>query len=662
MRRSILAVILLTPLSLGARQRDGLMDDLVRAESAKALSRMHAEHAAQARPTEINVTYDKLDVRISGAQGQISGRVLTVADVVPSSLSTVTFDMSAGLNLDSASVDGTPVPGFTRPGATAVLTLPRTYASGERIAVTIYYHGIPSATGFGSFGAAALSDGTTRWIWTLSEPYGARDWWPCIDHPSDKADSVDVWATCDAGYTATSNGILTGTTVNGDGSVTYRWKHRYPIASYLVAITICRFNVFTDYFRYSPSDSLPIVNYVTPDIASKNPGYRAAAALTPQIMGIYTSLLGAYPFIKEKYGHVEFGWGGGMEHQTLTSLGSSAFAEGVIAHELAHQWFGDMITCRTWSDIWLNEGFAQYLETVYEGAAHGPAVYAALIKSRMNDATAAIGPLHLADTSSVSDMFTQNRIYNKGASVHHMLRHVLGDSVYFAGLRAYANDPRLRYATASTADFRADMESASGRSLAWFFNEWVYGMNFPRYAYAWSATPHGGTTQVLLRIQQNTFTSNPSFFTMPIDVRFLGTGLDTTLVILNDTLDQTFTFELRSAPDSVALDPDNWILKSVQRVTDNGSFVVPTSVVLQQNYPNPFNATTMIRYILLVPGLTTLKVYDLLGRELRSLVNMMELAGEHRVPFDARGLASGAYLYRLQSGGATRTKAMVLVR
>jgi aminopeptidase N len=187
-------------------------------------------------------------------------------------------------------------------------------------------------------------------------------------------------------------------------------------------------------------------------------------------------------------------------------------------------------------------------------------------------------------------------------------------------------------------------------------------MNFPRYAYAWSATPHGGTTQVLLRIQQNTFTSNPSFFTMPIDVRFLGAGLDTTLVILNDTLDQTFTFELRSAPDSVALDPDNWILKSVQRVTDNGSFVVPTSVVLQQNYPNPFNATTMIRYILLVPGLTTLKVYDLLGRELRSLVNMMELAGEHRVPFDARGLASGAYLYRLQSGGATRTKAMVLVR
>ena len=654
------------------------MDDLVRGESAAARARMHAESDAASRPTEVDVRYYRLDVRIFGDPGQIAGNVLILAAVLQPSLTSITFDMDAGLTLDSAVVDGIRVNGVTRNQHEATVPLSRTYTSGERIAVALYHHGAPGSTGFGSFGSATLNDGSTRWYWTLSEPYGARDWWPCIDHPSDKADSVDIRVTCDGGYTATSNGLLAGTITNGDGTVTYQWKHRYPIATYLVAVTISKFVSFTDWYRYSPTDSLPIVNYVTPDIASKNPSYRSAAALTPQIMAVYSSLIGPYPFIREKYGHVEFGWGGGMEHQTLTSLGAKAFQEGVIAHELAHQWFGDMITCHTWQDVWLNEGFAQYMETVYEGEAHGPASYRSLITSRMNDAMGAIGPLHLADTTSVSDMFTQNRIYNKGASVLHMLRHVLGDSLFFAGIRAYANDPRLRYGSASTQDLRADMESVAGRGLGWFFDEWVFGVNFPRYVYAWSAVPHGATTEVVLRIRQNTLTTNPSFYTMPLDVRFLGAGMDSTAVVMNDSLDQTFVFQLDTAPDSIALDPNGWVLKSVQRVPDLESLVLPTTVVLRQNYPNPFNATTLIRYFLWVPGRVTLKVYDLPGRELRTLVNDTELAGEHQVLFDAKGLASGVYYYRLsvvptarrdlvptgdgQSGGGTVTKGMVVVR
>ena len=617
---------------------------------------------------QIDVKYYGLNLKISGPAPtpQISGSVTTAAVIVPSSLLSLTLDMSDSLKVDSVVIDGVNVSGSSVVHAHNLLTIntPRVYAGGENIAVTVSYHGFPVGTGFGSFGAKKLLDGTTDWFWTLSEPYGASDWWPCINHPSDKADSADITLTCDQKYTAVSQGKLVDVKANGDGTTTYRWKHRYPIASYLISATITNFNEFSYWFRYSPTDSMEIFNYVTPTIGSVNPGFQNSASLTPKMMQIYSNLFGLYPFIKEKYGHAEFGWGGGMEHQTLTSLGTLAYNESIIAHELAHQWFGDMITCRTWPDVWLNEGFATYCEALYRETQYGKATYSsemAAIMRGSKDTT--MGSVYVRDTSSVDNVFYGPRVYNKGASVLHMLRHVLGDSVFFAAMKTYANDPGLRYNTASTADFRRNCEISSGRDLAFFFDEWIFGENYPRYTYRSDVSKQGSLFNITLTIRQTTGTTNPTFFTMPVDVRFIGPLIDTTVTVLDNQREQQFTFTFNAAPDTAELDPQNWILKDVENITSGIDITpVPSTYVLEQNYPNPFNPTTTIRYSIPEAGIVRISIYNILGEELATPLNSWMAEGKHSYEFDGSSLASGTYLYRVQSGTFVNTKKMLLVR
>lgn len=648
----------------------------IRAEEKDLIRREAGEYRAYAAMldkigiarSQINVNYYKLDIKILGPapNAQISGTVTTVATVLDPSLSTITLDMSTSLLVDSIVVDRTmiDVAKWTHTNALLVIATPRTYSGSEKFTVAVTYHGSPVETGFGSFGAEKLSDGITDWFWTLSEPYGASDWWPCINHPSDKADSVDIWLTCSQNYTAVSQGKLVGVIVNDDGTKTYRWEHRYPIASYLISATVTNFTEFSYWFRYAPSDSMEIFNFVTPTIGSQNPGYQTSASLVPRMMQIYSNLFGLYPFIKEKYGHAEFGWGGGMEHQTLTSLGTFAFNESIMAHELAHQWFGDMITCRTWPDVWMNEGFATYCEALYREAQYGKTTFASEMDAIMSASKdTSMGSIYLRDTSSVSNMFYQGRIYNKGASVLHMLRHVLGDSKFFAAMRAYANDTTLMYKTGSTADFRRNCEKVSGKDLGYFFNEWIFGENYPQYMYRADVTKQSSLYQVTVTIRQNTQTSNPSFFTMPIDLRFVGASMDTTVVVFNNQQNQVFTFSLRQAPDSVDLDPKGWILKDVENITTEVDMdPVPSTYILEQNYPNPFNPVTTIRFSVPQAEVVHISIFNVLGERIKSLLNGWMTEGKHTVQWNASSLSSGIYFYRLQAGGFVKTRKMLLIR
>jgi len=521
--------------------------------------------------------------------------------------------------------------------------------------VETFYRGVPGSSGFGSF--AFSTHGGVPWIWSLSEPYGSKDWWPCKDHPLDKADSVDVIITCDSTWKVGSNGILVSVINNGDGTKTHFWKHRYPIASYLVSITITNFVQFSNYFRYTPTDSMEILNYVLPEHLATA---QASLPRTVEMLQIFSDLFGLYPFINEKYGHAEFGWGGAMEHQTMTSTGT--FSENVIAHELAHQWFGDMITCRTWPDLWLNEGFATYLTGLYREVRYGTASYWSYINGLVNSAKSAQGTLYVQDTSNVSNLFNSNRVYNKGAMVLHMLRHVLGDSVFFQAMYNYAHDPRVRFGTASTAEFRSVCETTSGRDLGWYFNEWVFGERYPSYTYSWSAQPGTGGYDVTVRINQTTGTTNPPFFIMPIDLKFLATGWDTTITVFNDTNGQTFNFTLPHNPTTVQFDPEGWILKNVTLVAVDEPLPLPFRFALEQNFPNPFNSSTTIGYQVGTSGLVRLSLYTLLGQEVAVLVNDIKQPGHYEVTFDAKDLPSGMYVYQLRAGSFRETKKLILLR
>jgi aminopeptidase N len=599
--------------------------------------------------------YYVLDLTLPPGQSVLHGAVTLHGTATVDSLRMVLLDLAPAMTVDSAWTPGARV-AFIRYPAAVGIPLDRPLALGERFTCTIAYHGTPASTGFGSF---VFGDNRTRpWTWTLSEPYGARDWWPCKDHPSDKADSVDIRVTCAAGLRVGSNGRLAGVTQHGGGTATTVWKERHPIATYLVSIAVSDFEEFTDWWRYAPTDSMPVINYV---LRENLDAARGPLGLSVEMLDVFSRLFGRYPFVGEKYGHCDFGSGGAMEHQTMTS--TTTYAENTIAHELAHQWFGDLITCARWPHLWLNEGFATYGEALWQESRGGKAGYWATLGPRFATARGAQGPLIVRDTADVRNLFANNRVYAKGATVLHMLRHVLGDSTFFACLRAYVADPALRYRVATTGDFRSVCERVSGRTLGWFFEQWTEGERYPVYTTTWSARPAAGGVETRVRLDQTTRTLTPSFFRMPVDLQFIGGGRDTTVTVDHTASGQEFTVVLPFTPTAVTLDPGNWILKETIDPAD----LLPVAVRLEQNYPNPFNAGTTI--VVRLPRRTdvALEIYSILGARVATLLAGRTEAGTHTLQWkgiteSGAPAASGLYVCRLRAGGATRTSTMILLR
>jgi aminopeptidase N len=602
----------------------------------------------------IDVKYYKLDLTVTSSPDYLKGSVQV--DAVPdvNMLDTFFLDLSDNLGVDSVVSDNMNL-SFTHQDNKLKITLPRAYQLNEKFSVIVYYQGVPNANGSGSFEFGSHNDQPA--IWTLSEPYGARDWWPCKDNPDDKADSSQVNINCSNNLIPVSNGVLQKITEYRNGTHTYFWFNKYPIANYLISMAITNYTVYKTYFHYSPSDSMLVVHYIYPENFE---GLKSLLDKTINMLAIFSDKYGLYPFIDQKYGHAEFGWSGGMEHQTITSLGS--FSENIIAHELAHQWFGDMITCKNWHEIWMNEGFATYSAAVYFEALNESS-YGSYIESLMSYARSAQGSVYADDISSPSIIFDYARTYAKGAVVLHMLRGVVGDSTFFKIIKTYAESPSLRFGNASTEDFKNVAESVSGEDLGYFFDEWIYGLNYPHYKYSWNfQNMNNNIYKIKLELTQ-THNSQPAFFTMPIDIKVHTINADTTVRIFNDEFSQEFEFNVTGKPTYLSFDPQNWILKDVTN-TDTIDITKPVSYILEQNYPNPFNPSTTIRYEIpvSVQGFIPVKitVYNTLGEQIAVLVDEAQPAGTYEVAFDMPELSSGIYYYKFTAPGYSVTKKMVV--
>jgi len=634
--------------SLNRPAHDQILNDILREKTLQFQKRSFNE-IETAASTWFDVMYYRLALNIFTQTNYLKGNV-TITGICRDSASILTLDLVNQMHVDSVLINGQAKP-YTQKNDWFDISLPRLYTSGEILSVDIFYEGDPSPTGFGSF--EFVSHSGVPWVHTLSEPYGAKDWWPCKNDPSDKADSADIIVTCDSTLKVGSEGILVSVVNNGNGTSSHHWKERYPIASYLISIAITNYVQFSNWFHYSAADSMEVLNYVLPEHDS------IAVQSLPHVilmLAIYSNLFGLYPFINEKYGHAEISGSSSMEHQTMTSL--TTFNEDVLSHELAHQWFGDMITCRTWRDLWLNEGFAQYCSALYRERQYGIQSYWTYINSQLDQAKLAHGAIGIPDTSSVSNLFNSPRIYSKGALVLHMLRHVLGDTVFFRSFYAYANDPRFKYSTATMNDFQSVCETTSGRSLAFFFQEWLYGDRFPDYSYSWTWKSTGDSSFIILNINQTTNGTTPSYYTMPVDIRITAAGKDTTCTVLNNAQQQTFTIKCVSKPSSVLLDPEGWILKFSYSEIDQPPFTFR----LEQNYPNPFNSATTISYQLPSREQVILKVYDILGREIATLVDSKQYKGLNEYHWNAQHITSGIYFYRLIAGSEQRQKKMLLLK
>jgi aminopeptidase N len=526
----------------------------------------------------------------------------------------------------------------------------------------VYYQGVPPVANSTKGLRYTTHAGSQRVIASLSTPFLAHYWWPCKDGPGDKPDSVAVDITIPdtvvAGIpmVAVSNGVLQGVTAAG-GKKTFRWRHRYPIVPYYVMAAVSNYRDFRQTFTGRQGEQFPMDYYVFDEhLAAAQQG----VADMPQVMGAFSDRFGLYPFRAEKYGMTQLGYYGAIENQTNTiinNMGTSYF--GVSVHELAHMWFGDMITCRDWHHGWLNEGFATYAEALWAEHTGGRAAYLSYIQ---NFQFYSGGTLYLQNISDPFGIFV-SIIYDKGAMVLHMLRGVLGDSLFFRSLSAYAANPSFLYGHATTEDFRGVCESVSGRNLAFFFDQWVYDQYYPAYGYNWRQNTLTGEVTVNVTQTQGS-QGRRAVFEMPVRLKLLfQAGGDTTVTVWNNQQAQSYLLPVGRPLTSVQFDPEMWILRSVTVGVDEGARPgVPDRVALHANYPNPFNPSTTIRFDLPAEVPVRLAVYDMLGREVALLADEQLSAGSHEVRFDAANLASGVYTCRLTAGSTVRTRSMMLVR
>ena len=531
---------------------------------------------------DYDAIYHRLEFQVDPAILYINGTVTTYFESKEDGFSDLFFDLSDSLTVNDVQYHGTSV-AFSQPGDHLLeITLPAALNAATLDSVTIIYEGKPYSTD-GSFQVGAHGIDLTPVMWTLSEPYGSRDWWPCKHDLTDKIDSVDIIVTAPEVYRSASNGSLVKEEIIGTDRV-MTWKHRYKIPAYLVAFAVTDYVTFTDYVHLESGDSIMIMHMAYPE---KVIAWEDKLDETMLYMQYFSETFGIYPFHLEKYGHANFGWGGGMEHQTMSFMGGASKL--LIAHELAHQWFGDKVTCGSWEDLWLNESFATYLteltietfESEEDWQTH---------KENYNTSVTFLGDgsVYIPDTTSVARMFNFRLTYQKGSIVLRMLRWKIGDEAFFQGCYNYINDPNLAYGYARTPDFIAHMEAASGEDLTEFFADWFYGEGYP--AYTINAFQDGGE----LRLTAYQGTSHPSvdFYEMPIPIYCAGNGVDTTYRLDHTENGQEWTVDIPFKIDSISFDPTYYLLSGNNTVDFNFKqnfidiFPNPTTDVIQLNSSN----------------------------------------------------------------------------
>lgn len=519
-----------------------------------------------------DVNYYQLNLDLNPTTEIVDGRVIVSAKVVGDSLEFVDLNLQYNMDVSSVKMNDQDLT-FTHQSNILKIDLPEPIQEGDRFSLEISYSGTPGQSGFGAFGFDSYQG--QPMIWSLSEPYGARNWWPCKDFPSDKADSVDINVTVPANLTVASNGTLKKVENNGTQK-TFYWQERYPITTYLVSIAAYPYRVYSDWFKYSETDSMEIQFYVFPN------HYEASFenyAKTKDMLKAFSELYGLYPFIKEKYGHAEFLWGGGMEHQTITSLGG--YGESLIAHELAHMWWGDMITCDSFHHIWLNEGFARYSEALWREYNFGKA---ALHQNMHYYKYFGPGTIYVEDPEH-DNVFHTGLTYNKAAWVLHMLRHVIGEEKFRELLLTYGSAAQHRMGTATTAEFQQIVETVSGKDMHAFFQQWIYNEGFPVYAYSWrSRQTETGQFRVTGGISQEQ-TMGP-VFQMPVDLTLRSATSETTVVINVNEKITNFSVLVNEQPEEVILDKDDWVLCEIQEISKPLLTIMETEITEQTGNQN----------------------------------------------------------------------------
>jgi len=586
----------------------------------------------------------KFDINLTNTSTFISGNVTTYARTMIPNFSVYAFELDTALAIDSIKINNQLVT-VTTTGSVRKVTLGTALGINTDFTAQVFYHGT-SPSGLGQFFTGGLhyvkAASGTEIVYSISDDLFAEDWWPCKQSLKDKIDSVSMWVTVDDTLNVGSNGLLMKKTPQPGNKLRYEWATKYPIDYYLVAVAVGPYKDYSYYMHFTDGsgDSMLIQNYVYDSSTYMTAVNKAIFDTTGLIVDHFSKIFGKYPFKDEKYGHCMTTLSGGMEHQTMSWLGTLSLWPTLVAHELAHQWWGNSVTYGKWEDIWLSEGFATYAEQLFlehfDGKAAAKAERTGNYSFVMSDLG---GSVWVDDTTKVSRIFDGRLTYAKGGAVAHMLRYMAPeDSLFFKGIRNYLQ--QYKYGHAVTSDLQAVMEQAYNIQLDSFFRQWVYGQGYPTYTVSWAQSG----TVVHLKVEQATSNNSVKMFNIPLELNLKSVTGDSIVKIDVQEISRHHIVTWDRTVTGLTIDPNDEIVNRANSVKNDPSLLsVPADMFSNVKvYPNP--ATDGWHVSGIHPS-TLLQVYDINGRLL-----WVDKAGTGAY-IPASGLPSGVYLLRLSADG-----------
>lgn len=607
---------------------------------------------AQIAETErYDVHFYALDLEMTNLNTSIDGTG-EIHGTARETLDSVLFELYDGFNISDIRLNGVSTP-YSRV-ATAI-KVPVNIAEGDDFVIAIDYDGFPATGASTPFGGSGMSnDSSPTWgnqvTWSLSEPFSAYEWWPCKQSLTDKADSSSMKLTVPDNCMAGSNGVLEASVDLGNGTKRFEWMHRHPIDYYLISVAIAEYVEYNVYANPTgAANPILIQNFIYNNPATL-PNFQNDIDETVDFMELFSDLFGMYPFADEKYGHCMAPLSGGMEHQTMTTQGY--FSKGLTAHELGHQWWGNSITCGSWADIWVNEGFASYsaylmLENLYPNETTNN-----MFNRHDNVMSSNGGSVWVLDSLNENRIFSGRLTYDKGAAIIHSFRFMLDDdAAFFDALQNLQVD--FADSTLIGLDVKDALEASSGLNLTDAFQEWYFGEGFPTYSARWNNIG----TDVILEITHTTSSSTPTF-TNPLEVRFTGAfGYDTTIrVDINSNL-ETYTFYgMNNVNNLSGIDPNNWIINDIGTIVKDLTLTNSIDDLTElKDYiisPNPSNGEYLIETEM--AGNHEYKIFDTRGK----LIDEGNFSSSAQLDLTAH--KSGNYIMKLTSEiGDARVKILV---
>jgi aminopeptidase N len=589
-----------------------------------------------------DVHFYALDLTVSNLNTSISGTVEIHAKAIEY-IDSALFELHENYTISAIRLNGIPV-NFTRKNTAvkAEVNVPQN----DFFVLSIDYAGQGPDTKNGK----GLNNGfESNWnkqiTWTLSEPFQAYHWYPCKQALTDKADSCSVKLTVPSNCKAGSNGVLENVLDLGNGNTRFEWKHRHPIDYYLISLAVGEYTEYATYAHPSQiSDSILIQNFIY-DGPGAIDNYKDGMDETIKYMELFSDLFGIYPYADEKYGHCLAPMNGGMEHQTMTTQVN--FNQELTAHELAHQWWGNYVTCGSWSDIWINEGFATFAALV--ALEH---LYPIDYKNRLNQYHSDVlsqtdGSIWVADSLNPSRIFDGRLTYKKGALFIQTLRYLVNnDALFYQGLQnfqtTYANS------TAVGLDLKHELELVSGIDLTKAFEEWYFGEGYPTYSVLWNTNE----TNLFIQLKQTGSSETTPYFTTPLEISFIRNGLpDTTFRFnLNQAATEFNITGMGNVTNVRGIDPENWILNREGPIIYDpcigfDDYFTPCMEEQVLIYPNP--SLGVFEIYMPQDGMYKMKLYDSKGKL------CVEKEFENSTSLDLSKKKKGIFLIQIESSKET---------